>query len=235
MRARAPWLLLTHDRSVMKSRRRVAGKRIAAVLTLIVCVAGCMKDDTKLRWTEDVLLPDGRTVTLTRYQEFKGPGEIGQPPSESYYWFEFKHPDTGETVRWETKREPGSVTLFVHQQVAMLLAAPRFGSGLRDFGCPNPHYLLYRHVGGKWERVDLSSIQIKQLRSNMTYAAGDRIAAIKADGGHLGIETTSNATYQFRPWVMDFTNVKQTFDPFNCVSESDNLLVNDANDRGVKK
>jgi hypothetical protein len=215
--------------------QRGGWKWLVAAALLCVGFAGCMKDDTKLKWTEDVLLPDGRTVTLTRYQEFRGASEIGQPPSESYYWFEFRHPDTGETVRWETKREPGSVALFIHKQVAMLLAAPNFGSGRRDFGCPNPPYLLYQHIGGKWERVDLSSIPIKRLRSNMTYAVGDRIAAIKAGNGHLGVETTANATYQFRPWVMDFTNVKQTFDSFNCVNESDTLLVNETNERGVTK
>lgn len=45
--------------------------------------------DNSLNWTENVLLPDGRTVTLTRHQEFKGPHEPGQPPTTSAYWFEF--------------------------------------------------------------------------------------------------------------------------------------------------
>lgn len=235
MSARDSGLALDGARGWRTRSCLVAVKRLGAAVLLCASVAGCLRDDSKLKWTEDVLLPDGRTVTLTRYQEFKGPGEIGQPPSESYYWFEFKHPDTGETVRWETKREPGSVTLFVHQQVVMLLTAPRFGSGMREFGCPNPPYLLYRYTDGKWSRVELASIPIKRLRSNMTYAAGDRVAAIKAGGGHLGVETTSSATDQFRPWIMDFTNVKQTFDPFNCVNESDNLLANDANAKGVKE
>jgi hypothetical protein len=204
---------------------------LTAVTLVCVSVVACERDDTKLKWTEDVLLPDGRTVTLKRYQEFKGPSEIGEPPSESHYWFEFKHPDTGEAVRWETKREPGTVALFIHQEGTMLLTAPRFGSGLEDFGCPNPPYLLYLHAGGNWDRVDIASIPIKRLRSNMTYAAGDRIAAIKAGDGHLGVDTTANSTYQFKPWVMDFTNVKQTFDPFNCSKESDKLLVSEGGDK----
>ena len=45
----------------------LASGLLAAILPLAACGNGGLK------WTEDVLLPDGRTVTLTRYQEFKGP------------------------------------------------------------------------------------------------------------------------------------------------------------------
>ena len=202
-------------------------KRLAAALLLSVLVSGCFNDDSKIKWTEDVLLADGRTVTLTRYQEFKGPREIGQPPTESYYWFEFKHPDTGEIVRWETKREPSTVALFIHNKEVMLVAAPRFGSGMEDFGCPNPPYLFYRYSSNRWERLDLSTIQLKRLRSNMTYSVGDRLAAIKDGNGKLDLGITSNATYQRRPWVVNFENVKQTFEPINCTRTSNMLIAAD--------
>lgn len=232
----SPTVELVSKRRPAHGRARRRHWRILIAIALLAgALAGCMRGESTIKWTEDVLLPDGRTVTLKRYQEFKGPSEIGQPPSESYYWFEFKHPDTGEIVRWETKREPGTVALLIHQKSVMLLASPMFGSGMRALGCPNPPYLLYRYGGGKWESVDLSSIPIKRLRSNMTYAAGDRVAAIKSENGHLGVATTSNARYQNRPWVMDFTDVKQTFDQFNCVNELNNLLDKEVEGFGESK
>ena len=220
----------THGRAQWRHWRMLIGTALLAG-----ALAGCMRGESTIKWTEDVLLPDGRTVTLKRYQEFKGPSEIGQPPSESYYWFEFKHPDTGETVRWETKREPGTVALFISLSVVFLLTKPNFGSGLEDFGCPNPPYLLYRYVSGKWERVDLSLIPVKRLRSNMTTAPGDRIGAIKAGSGHLGVGTTMDSKLQFKPWIMDFTDVKQTFDPSNCVQLRDYLIVREADLKGDRK
>ena len=235
MKASPTFELFSKRRPSHGRARRRNWRMLIATALLAGALAGCMRGESTIKWTEDVLLPDGRTVTLKRYQEFKGPSEIGQPPSESYYWFEFKHPDTGEKVRWETKREPGTVALLVHQKSVMLLASPMFGSGMRDFGCPNPPYLLYQYASGKWEPIDLSSIPIKRLRSNMTYAAGDRLATIKAGNGHLSAATTSNARYENQPWVMDFSGVKQTFEQFNCVNALNNLLVKQVEESGVSK
>jgi hypothetical protein len=55
---------------------------LAALLLLTISVNACGSDDS-LTWTEDVLLPDGRTITLTRYEEFKGWAEPGHPPTGS--------------------------------------------------------------------------------------------------------------------------------------------------------
>jgi hypothetical protein len=52
--------------------RQVVLASMAAVL--LPSFAACA---TSLKWTEGVKLPDGRIVTLTRYQEFRGPHELG--------------------------------------------------------------------------------------------------------------------------------------------------------------
>lgn len=203
----------------------------AALITalLIAC-----NEDSSIRWTEDVLLQDGRTVTLTRYQEFKGQHYIGEPPTDSAYWFEFKHPDTGENIRWETQQEPGTVALLIQDHVLTLLTSPRFGRGLSSFNCPNPPYLLYRYEGGTWTRIDLALIPFKRVKSNMTFAASDRLALIKASNFRLGLETTARPEYQFKPWVMDFENVKQTFDPANCTRKLDYLVADESERRREK-
>jgi hypothetical protein len=202
-----------------------AKPRSISIACTAVLVLAC-GEDRSIKWTEDVLLPDGRTVVLTRYQEFRGPSEIGQPPSDSYYWFEFKHPDTSEKVRWETKVEPGTVALMIHERTPLLLTRPRFGSGLRDFNCPNPPYLLYRHVAaGKWERIDLDQIPVKRLRANMTFGASSSIKQIKELNHHLDVGITAQSMYQFKPWIMDFANVKQTFHFTNCDKPRDDLLT----------
>jgi hypothetical protein len=201
-------------------------ERCCSLAWFTALLLACRGDD-RLKWTEDVLLQDGRTVTLTRYQEFKGPHYIGEPPTDSYYWFEFKHPDTGERVRWETKREPGTVALLIHGRQLFLLTRPRFGSGDRQFDCPNPPYLLYRYEAASWTRIELASIPFARVTSNMTFAASDRVELIRKSNNHLGIEVTARPMYQFKPWVMDFKGVKQTFGPINCSRMPDELIVDD--------
>ena len=124
-----------------------------ALVSLALAVAACGRDDS-LQWTEDVLLPDGRTITLTRYQEFKGNHEICDSPSVSKYWFEFTHPDVGESVRWEHERTHTTVYLMVHERVAYLLVMLNFG-GDTKFHCPSPPFLLYALFGHRWAQQPL--------------------------------------------------------------------------------
>ncbi len=89
------------------------------------------------------MLPDGRVVVLTRYQEFYGPHEMNQPPTESDYWFEFKHPDTGELVRWKSDRDLATIALLINKGLPELLVTPRFGTSIFRYQCPDPLYLLH--------------------------------------------------------------------------------------------
>jgi hypothetical protein len=197
---------------------------IAIISALLLAVAGCA--ERSLKWQEDVLLPDGRIVALTRYQEFKGPYEIGDTPTESDYWFEFKHPDTGETVRWAYGRHLGTVALLVHDKIPYLLLAPRFGDSLREFNCPDPSYILFAYENQHWLRRDLKAMPVPRLRSNMTYNARDQRQQIEAHARHLPVEVTRASKYQYRPWLMDFaTAPAQTFGTDNCYRKASKLLV----------
>ena len=86
-----------------------------------------------LDWTEDVLLPDGRVVTLKRHQEFRGPHQIGEPPSASAYWFEFINPDTGENTRWESKLAISTLVLMMHEKKTLSLNHPYLWISLSNF------------------------------------------------------------------------------------------------------
>src|SRR5262245_45915374 len=124
-------------------------KEVRSVLNILL-VAGvcawaiaCNSGQKSLKWKEDVLLlPDGPVVTLTRYQEFKWPTEPFTPRGPSYHWFEFKHPVNGKIIRWEDKGDLGTVALLFKNGAPYLLVSPYYGGSLRDFGCPNPPYLL---------------------------------------------------------------------------------------------
>jgi len=193
---------------------------ICALLALLLPLAAC--GNGGLKWTEDALLPDGRTVTLTRYQEFKGAHEPFQPPTESYYWFEFKNPDTGEKVRWENSRELVTIALGMEGGVPNLLTAFNFG-GSFTYHCPDPPYLAFRYVGGQWVRVPLPELESKVITPNMTSLSVSEVRPfIEANGNHLSAaDVAAHGLSIFEGQVVDLSALKeQTFNvrcdpPFN--------------------
>jgi hypothetical protein len=186
---------------------------MGAMGLLIAAVGACKPGDSDaLKWTEDVKLPDGRIVTLTRYQEFKGPHEIGDTPNQSDYWLEFKNPTTGELVRWEQKG-PGlsTMALMMDGNFPVLLASPRFGSSRDDFNRPNPPYLLYKY-DGSWRQINVHEIPFKRIRVNMTFAPKDKRALIIDSGNKLSVIVTSESEHMGRPYWINFSRMKrQTF------------------------
>lgn len=194
----------------------LASGLLAAMLPIAACTG------SSLKWTEDVLLPDGRTVTLTRYQEFKGPSEPFTPPTESYYWFEFKNPDTGKKVRWENDRELATVALGIDDGVPSLLTRTNFG-GRFTYHCPDPPYLAFRYVDGQWVRVPLTELQRKVITPNMTGGGVSKVRPfIEANHHHLSAaDVAAHGINIFTGKVIDLSTLKeQTFDtrcdpPFN--------------------
>ena len=187
--------------------RALASGLLAAMLPIAACTG------SSLKWTGDVLLPDGRIVTLTRYQEFKGPSEPFTPPTESYYWFEFKNPDTGKKVRWENDRYLATVALSFDGATPQLLTSPNF-SGAFKFNCPDPSYLLFRHIDGRWVQVPLTEIVPSVITPNMTSFDVRYVRQfIEANHGHLSAaNVAAHGLSLFQGKVIDLTELKeQTF------------------------
>ena len=191
-------------------------RRFVALMFLAMVAIACSRDDS-LRWTEDVLLPDGRTITLTRYHEFKGPHEIGDTPSISNYWFEFVNPDTGEKVRWENDRTHSTAFLQIHDKVPLLLIRLTFG-GYDKFNCPNPSFLLYAYRDGHWSRQPLESIPIKKVKPNMTSNPKQMRETIVDKKRHLAAsDSGADRIVGTEVWRMSFEELRQqTFGEQNC-------------------
>jgi len=174
-----------------------------------------------LDWTEDVLLPDGRVITLKRHQEFKGSYEIGDTPNPSNYWLEFSHPDTRERIRWE--QNDGSANLWtlwltINKDKVMLLTAPMFGSSYESNNYPYPPYILFQYKNGRWEKESLEKITPKRIRNNLTWNPKESRLRIEKLHYHLDKKETSDSYYQEdiyqhnRPFWVNFDGVdRQVF------------------------
>lgn len=181
---------------------------VGIVLCLALVLYWVWHDKTRLRWVEDVRLPDGRVVTLTRYQEFMGGHGLGDTPTESDYWFEFKHPATGEVIRWDGKRELATVALMMRGETPVLLVSPNF-AGDHQYDCPDPSYLLFQFDKREWRRVALESIPVKRLRSNMTYSPKSLRRHIESLGKRLDADESSRAGARFSLADIDFGLMKE--------------------------
>jgi hypothetical protein len=199
-------------------------KTVVLLPFFFLAMASCSDHNAALKWTEDVLLPDGRTVTLKRYQEFKGPHELGSTPTVSDYWFEFKHPDTGQLVRWESDRDLVTLALMMDSTAPVLLVKPAFG-GVYRYGCPNPPYLLYRFDASQWQKFDIGRVPNKRVKVNMTEYPKERRELIVQSKNHLTVQQTQNVEYNYRPYVIDFNLMtQQTFATTNCSKQFDYLI-----------
>lgn len=195
----------------------------AVAFFVLGAISACRYHDTSLKWTEEVRLSEGRVVILTRYQEFKGPHELTQTPSVSDYWFEFKHPDSGKLVRWQSDRDLATLVLLVEKGGTYLLTRPHFGSSMKRYGCPSPPYLLFRlQADDSWAQVPITDIPIKNVRVNMTFNPDSARARIKASGYRLLSSDTSNSEFNDRPFIINFSLMKeQTFALSNCSRTDD--------------
>ena len=195
-------------------------------LVLSLSLSGCgLLDARSIKWTEDVKFPDGRVVSLTRYQEFR---DADHDPGD--YWFEFKDPDTGETIRWESDRGTSTLALFKHENRNYLLLTFSYGTiTFRKFDCPNPPYVLRTFANGAWVDIDLKKIPIRKIKVNMSHAIFGDFEKIKLRRKHLTVADTQNYEYHGntgRPYVLDFGLMKdQSFGGNNCGGSSDDLIA----------
>lgn len=172
------------------------------------------------------MLADGRTVTLKRYQEFRGPTELFQPRTESDYWLEFKHPDSGETVRWESDRDLATVALMVDGGRPRLLVSPHFGSSIDRYRCPDPVYFLFELQDGRWKQLPLETLKGRRVVPNVTYSVSSSRRRIEEEGKRLSADNTNEiASRGFEGRAIDFRQLeRQTFGtrcfpPFNLMLE----------------
>lgn len=146
----------------LRDKRTLRSRVGIGALVVSHVVAACSAKPSTLKWTEEVRLPDQRVVTLTREQRFDDGDFV------SSYWFEFAHPDTGETVRYENAREFRTVALYVHEKSVYLVVRPTFATHFDNAGCPDPPYFVFRYQDKQWAQVPLMQSPLKRVAENMT-------------------------------------------------------------------
>lgn len=136
--------------------------RLLASFAVLVFAAACSPRQSVLKWTEEVRLPDQRVVVLEREQRFDESDFV------SSYWFEFKHPESGEQVRYENNKEFSTVELYLDRGAVHLVVTPTFATHFYEAGCPNPPYFVFRYENQRWNQVPLMQSSLKKISENVT-------------------------------------------------------------------
>jgi hypothetical protein len=174
---------------------------------LAACGGSFSESTNPLKWTEEVTLPDGRLLSLTREQHFSSDDLVGR------YWFEFSHPETMKTVRWENNGFWKPVALYLEGADVVLLVRAKFD--FNSIGCPKPREVAFRFRDGMWSQVPLLSTAIKQLTVNLIDDPKDARAQIIGKSRKLDAAATIEATkIHGAKQSIDFSGVKEQV--FHC-------------------
>jgi hypothetical protein len=205
-------------------KRVLVTVRICTYIALLTMTSACTK---KVDWSEDVQLADGRVVTLTRHQEFGGPHELFQPPTESVGWLEFKHPDTGQKIRWDFTRDLRPVALLIEHNTTRLLVVLEYGAIFRRH-CPSPPFLLYQYGEHGWKEEPIENLRGQKIRQNVISTPFDAEEIMKTDNLHLNVQhTMQRANGYTHGHRIDFGKLTtQTFEMRGCSPPFNYLLEN---------
>jgi len=205
-------------------------QRILGLFCLVAVLAGCDHGERELRWKEDVLLQDGRVITLDRVAKYEGSRELTQKNyGLSWYAVDFEHPVTRERIHWESqisvstdelvrarneKQEffPSMILLsvLVRNDDLYLILSPH--ASFESYECPDPPYILLKWEQRQWKLKKLEDIPYRKFTANVMYDLNGGRDAIKASQFHVPITVIANQTIgNGMPLVIDLTRMtKQT-------------------------
>lgn len=132
------------------------------------------------RWTEEVVLHDGRLIKVERevdwtFRVASGDAGSGFQLFKNWpdrFWLKFKHPDTQETIKWQGEQHYNPVLLDVVNGIPYLVV---YGRGSKEteavYGCPElPYtYLMYESaLFGKWTPVPVEKAPAILREANLS-------------------------------------------------------------------
>jgi hypothetical protein len=124
-------------------------------------------------WQEEVFLHDGRRIIVTRTQTYGGRHEIGQPAPVKEHVLRFRLPD-GPSFRWVSeygedigRTNFNPLAIVADGMTPFVVAEPNLCLSYNKWGRPNPPYVVFKHDGDDWRRVDLAELPVAARQINL--------------------------------------------------------------------
>jgi len=136
-------------------------------------------------WKEEVLLHDGQKIIVERSQTYGGSHEIGQSSPVKEHTIRFKVPKSGNAIAWisEYGEDVGrtnfnALALHLLGDTPYLIAEPNLCLSYNKWGRPNPPYVIFKHDGRAWQRIEMADLPTAFEKINLIVNNG-RIDHIK--------------------------------------------------------
>ena len=133
-------------------------------------MSACAMD--RASWKEEVLLHDGKKLTVERSQTYGGRHEIGQKPPVREQKLTFSLPGSSRSITWKSEYSEdigranlNLLALHVLNGTPYIVTEPNLCLAYNKWGRPNPPYVFFRFDGKDWQRIPLSEFpaQFKSL------------------------------------------------------------------------
>lgn len=119
-------------------------------------------------WKEEVLLHDGSKIIAQRSQSYGGRGEIGQGAPIKEHTISFTLPGTNKAIEWKSEYSEdvgranfNLLALHVLNGTPYIVAEPNLCLSYNKWGRPNPPYVLFKHDGKAWQRIQMSELPVE--------------------------------------------------------------------------
>lgn len=142
------------------ARRKSVARNIGQIVMVAAGLSACGD-----HWKEEVLLHDGRKIVVDRSQAYGGRHEIGQRPPIMEQELSFSMPGNG--TRLNFKNEYGKdigranfklLALHILNGTPYVIAEPNLCLSYNKWGRPNPPYVIFKHDGKDWQRIQLKEL-----------------------------------------------------------------------------
>ena len=125
-------------------------------------------------WREEVQLHDGQKLIVERSQTRGGNHEIGQEVPIAEHKVSFTLPGTHKEITWKSTYGSGADdtdlilnALDVLNGVPFIITTTTTCASYNKWGRPNPPYVVFKYVAGKWQRVPLAEFPAEIKEANV--------------------------------------------------------------------
>lgn len=85
----------------------------------------------------------------------------------------FTHPDTGQRIEWSIPKGLLPYMLDFDQGAPYYVMDAHTVGDYNDWDCPNPPYMVFKYVNGKWQRIPFEDLPVRFMARNLLDMAKD--------------------------------------------------------------
>lgn len=139
-------------------------RRLALLLLALPTLYAC---ERSVRWQQDVRLQDGRPLAVERLSKRPALGFMGDEAGELAREIAFVHPDNAKPIRWLLPQGTAPHLLDFDGAATYLVLAADSAISYNDWQCPNPPWIVYRHLAGVWMRIGVDELPARFVTPNL--------------------------------------------------------------------